>query len=484
MTQITTDTDLWRACRDGERDAFRRIVERYQGLITSITYNATGDIPISEDLAQDTFLQAWRKIGTLREPDKLAGWLCAIARNRVRDWLRRKHTDVGRQAVTLVDAVPSTRAASAPDAQAENADESALVWHAIESIPGDYREVLVLHYREQIETAQMAEALGISEAAVRQRLSRARAMVRREVAAIVERSLRRTRPSHAFTLAVMAALPAVTPKVATAAVGGGAAVKASGSLVSLAVLIGPIIGLLGGLVGSWVSIRNTDSTPERRLMLRLTLLTWLSVCIYLGALWLSSVFLRDHLSGPAYVVFEVMLLLVYAGLLIPIIVWGRRRQRLTRGSQGSPEMSDRLPIAWSKPGAIYGGIGGAIFGSIAWMVVLAMRAGDWAIAGLIAGTAFGLFMFGATSIKRRGPKAVRVVLHILASILALITAVVANTQLYTWLARIYDRPIEQVMADFPCWAMNMVILAVFIVVAALLQFLVSPGRRRGVNQPA
>ena len=65
---------------EGNRDAFRQIVERYQTLISSVAFCATGDLGRSEDLAQETFVRAWTELAALREPNKLRAWLCSITR--------------------------------------------------------------------------------------------------------------------------------------------------------------------------------------------------------------------------------------------------------------------------------------------------------------------------------------------------------------------------------------------------------------------
>ncbi|HXP63197.1 MAG TPA: sigma factor, partial [Dongiaceae bacterium] len=71
------DAELVAESLGGNRDAFRLIVERYQTLISSLAYCATGDVSRSEDLAQETFVSAWKQLAELREPAKLRPWLCS-----------------------------------------------------------------------------------------------------------------------------------------------------------------------------------------------------------------------------------------------------------------------------------------------------------------------------------------------------------------------------------------------------------------------
>ncbi|MGL6196525.1 MAG: RNA polymerase sigma factor [Thermoguttaceae bacterium] len=65
----------------GNREAFAQIVQKYQNLVSAVTFGITGNLQQSEDLAQETFVIAWEKLSELREPEKLSSWLCGIARN-------------------------------------------------------------------------------------------------------------------------------------------------------------------------------------------------------------------------------------------------------------------------------------------------------------------------------------------------------------------------------------------------------------------
>src|SRR5271166_1957819 len=83
------DAELVAESLDGNRDAFRLIVERYQTLISSLAYCATGNVSQSEDLAQETFLSAWKQLAELRQPAKLRPWLCSITRFLISKEFRR-----------------------------------------------------------------------------------------------------------------------------------------------------------------------------------------------------------------------------------------------------------------------------------------------------------------------------------------------------------------------------------------------------------
>ena len=90
MTPVaaSADAELVSASLAGNREAFGYIVSRYQSLVCSLAYSATGSLSQSEDLAQETFFAAWKHLGDLREPAKLRAWLCGIARNHINNFLR------------------------------------------------------------------------------------------------------------------------------------------------------------------------------------------------------------------------------------------------------------------------------------------------------------------------------------------------------------------------------------------------------------
>lgn len=206
-----SDAELLAASRRGERAAFAQLVERYQGVVCAVSYSGTGDRALSEDVAQDTFLAAWRQLDQLREVERLRAWLCGIARNLAHKARRRRSRETpmaehleGEDGADLFEQVS--------DRQAER-----VVREALHRVPETYREALVLYYHEQRSAREVAQALGISEAAVLQRLARGRQSLTRGVATLVERALASPLPRRSLVVGVLAALPAITASHASAA---------------------------------------------------------------------------------------------------------------------------------------------------------------------------------------------------------------------------------------------------------------------------
>src|SRR5262249_44382587 len=87
-TIASTDNELVEASRRGQLDAFGQLVARYQDVVCAVSYSSTGDRALSEDVAQETFVAAWRRLDRVRA-GALRPWLCAIARNLGRKARRR-----------------------------------------------------------------------------------------------------------------------------------------------------------------------------------------------------------------------------------------------------------------------------------------------------------------------------------------------------------------------------------------------------------
>jgi RNA polymerase sigma factor (sigma-70 family) len=262
-----SDSELVADSLGGNRDAFRRIVERYQTLISSLAYSATGSVSRSEDLAQETFVRAWTQLARLREPAKLRPWLCSITRFLISKEYRLQ----GREPVHAAEPLDAVEQWVSPEPlppdHAISEEEQAILWRSLERIPDLYREPLVLFYREHQSIKTVAQDLGLSEDVVKQRLSRGRKLLQEQVLGFIEGALERTKPQQAFTLAVLASLPGLTfsaqAAVAGAVAKSGTTAKAAGALGVLGAMLGPLIVFLPNYLAYRVSLTGAYSDEER-----------------------------------------------------------------------------------------------------------------------------------------------------------------------------------------------------------------------------
>ncbi|MCO8123145.1 sigma-70 family RNA polymerase sigma factor [Stieleria sp. TO1_6] len=282
----STDDQLLDACSTGDRIAFEQLVRRYQTLVCSVAYSIVGDRAASEDIGQETFLIAWHQLQTLRDRSRLKSWLATIARNQAKQWLRRLPPSMQELTTETTVTFSKNKLTQAVDQTGRDDEELDLVWTTLERLPESFREPLVLFYRQEQSVAEVAEALQLSPAAVKQRLSRGRQMLRQEVNAAIERALRQSAPKGAFTVAVMSLL--ASGKTATAT-GIGTSAFATTKLSSTATAIGygtasaasgTAFGIAGGLLGSWIGWATAEYQSQRQLIVRQSLVYGLGLCLF------------------------------------------------------------------------------------------------------------------------------------------------------------------------------------------------------------
>ena len=172
--------------RTGDREAFRPLVERYQNAVSAAALAIVRDVSWSHDIAQEVFVEAWSNLPQLREPNSFGPWLLQITRRRALGSLRGQVRRLSRD-----DAWHSLEPLAAADAEtlAREHETQQELLAALESLPDDARELLVLFYREGQSTRQLASLLELSEAAVRKRLQRAREALREKAEAFGAQAL-------------------------------------------------------------------------------------------------------------------------------------------------------------------------------------------------------------------------------------------------------------------------------------------------------
>ena len=250
----------------GNRETFGDIVRRYQDMVSAVTFSMTGNLQQSEDLAQETFVTAWQNQRELRDPEKLPAWLCGIARNLSRNWLRRTESERRNRSHESFDEMQDELLGGAvcpnPAGKLEREEQAALLWATLEKIPELYREPLVMFYRQNQAVAEIATALETSEDNVRQRLVRGRAYLKEEVQQLVESALETLRPDTGFALGVLAALPAMAVSAtATAATGVATATTTATTSATGTGVVGKGFGM-GDMIGMGVLTGSASACPS------------------------------------------------------------------------------------------------------------------------------------------------------------------------------------------------------------------------------
>ena len=156
--------------RAGDEEAFELLVARYQAPLFRYLRGLVADPELARDLLQDTFLRAFRAIGSLEEPGLLRSWLYQIAHNQACSALRR------RRLISWLPLSLGQRAGEyAPD---RSAIAAARVEEALARVPAQQRAPLLLHLVAGFSYAEVADLLQVSEGTVRMRISRGRAAFR------------------------------------------------------------------------------------------------------------------------------------------------------------------------------------------------------------------------------------------------------------------------------------------------------------------
>jgi RNA polymerase sigma factor (sigma-70 family) len=346
------DAELVTDSLAGNRDAFGRIVARHQSLICSLAYSATGSLTRSEDLAQETFVTAWNHLPELREPAKLRAWLCGIARNLIGKTLRKDSREPVHAAGPLEEADESPSHEPLPPDYMMSKEEEAILWRSLERIPGTYREPLVLFYREHQSVERVAEALELTQDAVRQRLSRGRKLLQEQVLAFVEGALEQTSPGKAFTLGVLAALPVMTTSAKVAAVGataakGGVLAKSAGLAGLCNAILGPVF-MTSSLYFGYRLDRDSARSPQwREFITKFYRMLLTSMVLFIAGGLLLALGGGSFLKARPILSVGLMvgLSITYCITIVALMIWYRRTLKQTC----QQEVADNRPSLLAAP---------------------------------------------------------------------------------------------------------------------------------------
>ena len=177
------DVELIQRSLDGDDTAFSTLVGKYQKSVHALAWRKIGDFHIAEDITQETFLKAYQKLSTLKEPQSFASWLYVIAANHCKMWLRKKRLRT--QSLENTSSVELEKATYSNYVIAENERATAeaqreVVKKLLAKLQESDRTVITLYYLGGMTYEEISKFLGVSVSAIKNRLYRARQQLQKE----------------------------------------------------------------------------------------------------------------------------------------------------------------------------------------------------------------------------------------------------------------------------------------------------------------
>lgn len=184
LSDTARDDEAIRRCLAGDREAFGELVERYKRPLYAVAYRLLSDSGLAEDAVQETFLRAYRALGRFRQGDPLAPWLYRIATNLCHDLGRSR----GRQAPGLDQDQMDRLAdpADQPDEALARRETQRRVREAVAALPEKYRVLVVMAHQQGMSYEAICQATGEPLTVVKNRLYRARQMLKEQLTAYYE----------------------------------------------------------------------------------------------------------------------------------------------------------------------------------------------------------------------------------------------------------------------------------------------------------
>ena len=183
------DAQLIQRVLDGDDTAFSALVKKYQRSVHALAWRKIGDFHIAEDITQDTFLKAYQRLSTLKEPQSFASWLYVITAHHCTAWHRKNRTWT--QSLEDTSSAHLEKATYSGHIIAENERmtteaQREVVKKLLAKLQESDRTVITLYYLGGMTYEEISEFLGVSEATIRNRLYRARRRLKKEESMIRE----------------------------------------------------------------------------------------------------------------------------------------------------------------------------------------------------------------------------------------------------------------------------------------------------------
>lgn len=169
------DTEIVKACRKGDLNAFEWLVEKYQNVAFALALSYVPNFHDAQEIVQESFLNAYYKLVQLDDPTRFRNWLCAIIKNLCRSWLRKQTNTL----LPLDESVQATVSRLSIQQERQERLRSS-IWAEVDALPEKYRMVILLYYMNDYSYREMSELLDLPVSTVKGRLQQARIKLKRE----------------------------------------------------------------------------------------------------------------------------------------------------------------------------------------------------------------------------------------------------------------------------------------------------------------
>ncbi len=177
------DVQLIHKTLSGDEAAFSELVKKHQKSVHALAWRKIGDFHIAEEITQDTFLLAYKRLASLKNPSQFAGWLYVITDRQCKAWFRKKRLNMQSLEVTSEETLEKTAYTDYICEQREDAaveHRRKIVQKLMEKLPESERTVMVLHYLGEMSCEAISKFLGVSQGTIKSRLKRARERLKNE----------------------------------------------------------------------------------------------------------------------------------------------------------------------------------------------------------------------------------------------------------------------------------------------------------------
>ena len=214
------DAQLIHEILSGDEAAFSRLVRKYQKSVHALAWRKIGDFHYAEEITQDTFLQVYKRLSTLKNPNQFAGWLYVIANRHCIAWMRkRKPTVQSLEETSVKETEKSDYERYVSDQREAEAIERRyeIVEKLLEKLPESERTIVTLYYLGEMTLREIGNFLGVSVNTIASRLQRARKRLQADHELLVQKTLGGVQLSENLTKNIMRQVADIDPTPPTAA---------------------------------------------------------------------------------------------------------------------------------------------------------------------------------------------------------------------------------------------------------------------------